>query len=78
MLQPFSQSFLQSVALYDDPKVIGFPVHTVVFLSTMSSSATPPRNPLQTTDPYARGHQIFPTLASEQIARAIHLVVLKH
>jgi len=34
----------------------------------MSSSANP-RNPLQTTDPYAREHQIFPTLSSEQIKR---------
>lgn len=36
----------------------------------MSSSATP-RNPLQTTDPYAREHQIFPTLSPEQIKRTI-------
>jgi thioredoxin reductase (NADPH) len=39
-------------------------------MSAMSSSATP-RNPLQTTDPYAREHQIFPTLSPEQIKRAI-------
>jgi thioredoxin reductase (NADPH) len=36
----------------------------------MSSSATP-RNPLQSTDPYAREHQIFPTLNAEQIERAL-------
>jgi thioredoxin reductase (NADPH) len=30
-----------------------------------------PRNPQQTTDPYARGHLIFPALAPEQIASAI-------
>lgn len=36
----------------------------------MSSSATP-RNPLQTTDPYAREHQIFPTLSQEQIERTM-------
>ena len=35
----------------------------------MSSSANP-TNPLQTTDPYARSHQIFPTLSPEQIERA--------
>lgn len=34
----------------------------------MSSSA--PLNPLQSTDPYAREHQIFPTLSLEQIERA--------
>ena len=45
-------------------------VHPVTYMSAMSSSATP-RNPLQTTDPYAREHQIFPTLSPEQIKRAI-------
>ena len=45
-------------------------VHPVTSMSAMSSSATP-RNPLQTTDPYAREHQIFPTLSPEQIKRAI-------
>lgn len=37
--------------------------------SVMSSSVTP-RNPLQTTDPYDREHQIFPFLSPEQIERA--------
>lgn len=34
------------------------------------SSSTNPSNPLQTTDPYDRQHQIFPTLNIEQIKRA--------
>lgn len=38
-------------------------------MTAMSSSVTP-RNPLQTTDPYAREHQIFPILSPEQIERA--------
>lgn len=50
--------------------VIGMSVHLVTSMSAMSSSATP-RNPLQTTDPYAREHQIFPTLSPEQIKRTI-------
>jgi thioredoxin reductase (NADPH) len=50
--------------------VIGMSVHPVTSMSAMSSSATP-RNPLQATDPYAREHQIFPTLTPEQIKRTI-------
>jgi thioredoxin reductase (NADPH) len=36
----------------------------------VTSSNASPSNPLQATDPYAREHQIFPTLSPEQIERA--------